>query len=719
MPDLPEGQWSAQLVGSWWPAPPTVLQSAAQHWSGQSETLSNAATDVKNLVTQLGVNQGVTADDVIGKHATLENKIKNAGLDSQVKSRETEKVASTIDGLRTRLTGIATSGNAKIDNILSKKGPLAEKLIEVNSVIFEANTAAMNASGDAMNGITASLNRILQELGIGGSAEEWLVARGAGNNPSRTQPLTEADLQSALSGKPGDGGREASSEHHATTPADGVPGTAGRDTKTPPVTPVSNQTPSGVPGTAGRDEPIPQGVPAASAAPLGAPTAPTGGGGTHLPGVGGGHMPGAGGIPGGVPGGVPGGLSPAALGNGLSPASLTKGFESGVQAGQPAAAGAQSLAGGAVHAVAPPPQPTAPPAAPHVIPTHAASGDGDFASSSHAAAASSAPTVSSSDHYTAPPTVLAAPMSAPAAPVGGAPAMPAGPLPAYGSDLRPMTAAPPVTAAPAGPVAGAPVAASPASSPSAGGLVSPVERSTPAAAAGAQANASTAAGAGVAAATAGAVAGDAAKRVGAQRDLQSKVDAVARQEPAIAWAVGLLDDDTTTLLTTDLAGGWIPPHVKLPAGITLLAPSARRRDISAADLLGPVTVAAAYQPHGYIADPGPGDPVLSGERARHGQYVDELGPTLVDAVKRSSGLPRIVMTVAVPAVRRTGVSDSEAAMLRAAIANVRRAVIGTYPEHKPELVANWMLLAAIEALISGHPELANYHVAWLGTQRVS
>lgn len=187
---------------------------------------------------------------------------------------------------------------------------------------------------------------------------------------------------------------------------------------------------------------------------------------------------------------------------------------------------------------------------------------------------------------------------------------------------------------------------------------------------------------------------------------------MARQEPAIAWAVGTLDDDTTTLLTTDLAGGWIPPHVKLPAGITLLAPAARRRDMSAVDLLGPVTVAAAYQPHGYIAAARPDDPALTGERARHGQYVDEFGPTLVDAVKRSSGLSRIVMTVAVPAVRRTGVTDSEAEMLRAEIANVRRAVIGAYPERKPDLVANWMLLAAIEALISGHQELANYHLAW-------
>ncbi|MCX8559227.1 DUF5632 domain-containing protein [Mycolicibacterium mucogenicum] len=703
MPDLPEGKWSALLVGPWWPAPPTALQSAAQHWTGQGEALSNAATDVKNLATQLGVNQGATADDVIGKHNTLENKVRNAGLDSLSKSRETEKVASAIDGLRTRLTGIAARGNTKIDNILSKKGPLAEKLIEVNNVIFEANTSAMNASGDAMNGITTSLNRILQELGIGGSAEEWLAAHGAGagGNPPRTQPLTEADLQNALSGKPGGGARDAStsSEHPAT--ADGVPGTAGRDTKAPPVTPVSNQTPSGAPGTAGRDEsPSPQGVPspAAPAVPLGAPT---GGGGTHLPGVGGGHVPGGG----GVPGGIPGGLSPAALGTGLSPASLSHSFESGLQAGQPAAAGAQSLAGGAVHAAAAPPQ------APLAAPTMASSGV-ESMPGGHAAPAA-VPAASSADHYSAPLTVMAAPIGAPAAPFSGVPAAPVGPLPAYGADIRPVAALPPVApTVSTGPVGGAPVAGSPVSSPAAGGgLVSPVAKSVPPPASAATGS-SVPAGA-LAAATAGAVAGDEAKRQAEETDLAAKVTVVARQEPALAWAAGLRDDETTTLLTTNLAGGWIPPHVRLPAGVTLLAPAARRKDISATDLLGAVTVSSAYNPPGYIAAPRPDDPLLTGERARHGPRVDELGPTLVEAITRRSGLPVWVQGAAKAAARGTGVYEID--QLRRELEDVRSATINAYRERKPnlpQLVGNWMLLASIEAIVDDHEDVAHYHMAW-------
>ncbi len=219
-------------------------------------------------------------------------------------------------------------------------------------------------------------------------------------------------------------------------------------------------------------------------------------------------------------------------------------------------------------------------------------------------------------------------------------------------------------AAPAGPVSGAPVAPSPGSSPSAGGpLVSPVERAAQGTAAGqAGAGSSTMAGASALSAATGATAGAASNRAVEQQRLQRIVDAVARQEPRLAWAAGLRDDGTTTLLVTDLAGGWIPPHVRLPAHVTLLESSARRRDASAVDLLGAIVVAAAYHPNAYVAEPATEEPPLTGDRLARSAapQLDELGPTLVEAVRRRDGLPRIAQAIATPAVRKTGVLDSEA-----------------------------------------------------------
>lgn len=211
-------------------------------------------------------------------------------------------------------------------------------------------------------------------------------------------------------------------------------------------------------------------------------------------------------------------------------------------------------------------------------------------------------------------------------------------------------------------------------------------------------------------ATAGAVSGRAAE----QQRLQRLVDAVARQEPRLSWAAGLRDDGTTTLLVTDLAGGWIPPHVRLPAHVTLLEPTARRHDANVVDLLGAITVAAAHHANTYVAEPGSEEPALSGDRPARSAAprVDELGPTLVEAVRRRDGLPRIAQAVAAPAVRKTGVLESEAEMLRECVAEIQHAVVAAYPNHDPAAVGDWMLLAAIEALIDGHEYLANYHLAW-------
>jgi hypothetical protein len=289
-------------------------------------------------------------------------------------------------------------------------------------------------------------------------------------------------------------------------------------------------------------------------------------------------------------------------------------------------------------------------------------------------------------------------------------------LPAYGSDLRPpVVAAPAMPTVPSVPVSGAPVAPSASTSPSAGGpLVSPVERAASVAAAGkAGVSGSAMAGSSALSATTGAAAGAAAGRAAEQQRLQRLVDAVARQEPRLSWAAGLRDDGTTNLVT-DVAGGWIPPHVRLPANVTLLEPTSRRRDASVVDLLGAVVAAAAHEPNAYIEEPGSDPPALTGGRTARSAApnVDELGPTLVEAVRRRDGLPRIAQAVAAPATRNTGVAQNEADLLRASVADIQSSVLSAYPHHDQAGVGDWMLLAAIEALIDGHEYLANYHMAW-------
>jgi hypothetical protein len=225
------------------------------------------------------------------------------------------------------------------------------------------------------------------------------------------------------------------------------------------------------------------------------------------------------------------------------------------------------------------------------------------------------------------------------------------------------------------------------------------------------ASAATPAGTSALSAATGAVAGDVSSRAAEQQRLQRLVDAVARQAPGLAWAAGQRDDGTT-LLVSNIGCGWIPPNVKIPVGVNrLLEPGLRRSDASVVDLLGAVTAAAVHTPNGFIAKPGPDDPALTGDRvARTGPEVDELGPTLVEAVRRRDGLPRIAQTLAQAATRGTGVAENEIEALQheqhAAYQKALR------DPHDLSGAADWMLVGAIGALIEGHESLAHYHLAW-------
>ena len=382
-------------------------------------------------------------------------------------------------------------------------------------------------------------------------------------------------------------------------------------------------------------------------------------------------------------------------------------------AGQPAANDAHKFGEGILNATGS----ASPAQAPVVSPVSApavASG-GESAAVEHASAASSAgsgtPVISTGGGAVpvAPAVVSGAPVSSPMAPVVGTAASPAGPLPAYGSDLRPTVVAAPSVSAPTAPVSGAPVAPSPSTSPSAGApLMSTVQR---AAAGQAATSAAAPAGASALSAATGAVAGDISSRATEQQRLQRLVDAVARQAPGLSWAAGLRDDGTT-LLVSSVGCGWIPPNVKIPVGVNrLLEPALRRSDAGVLDLLGTVTAAAAHKANGFVAKPGPDDPALTGDRlARTGHEVNELGPTLVDAVRRRDRLPRIAQTLAQAATKGTGFTDNEIDLLKTEQRSAYQKAMED--PHDLSRVTDWMLLAVIDALIEGHESVAHYHLAW-------
>ncbi len=99
-------------------------------------------------------------------------------------------------------------------------------------------------------------------------------------------------------------------------------------------------------------------------------------------------------------------------------------------------------------------------------------------------------------------------------------------------------------------------------------------------------------------------------------------------------------------------------------------------------------MAAAHHPHGYLSQPDPDTPALTGDRtARIAARIEELGPTLVETVRRHDTLPRIAQTVAVAATRNYGIPDNETDLLHHKVAEIRSAVLAASPDHNIATVA--------------------------------
>ncbi len=191
--------------------------------------------------------------------------------------------------------------------------------------------------------------------------------------------------------------------------------------------------------------------------------------------------------------------------------------------------------------------------------------------------------------------------------------------------------------------------------------------------------------------------------------LQRLLAFVVRQEPRLNWAVGD-HADGTTVLVTDLAHGWIPPGITLPAGVRLLEPGRRVGKVSA--LLGETTRIVTYTPGDSVGRPADFAATESSVRPRELPTVEDLGWELGPITHWRDGLPRMVYTLAKAAAAGTGVVEEEVDLLRVHLDTARYQLMLQYPDVEPALLLNCLLLAATEGLVTGDSISANYHFAW-------
>jgi hypothetical protein len=191
--------------------------------------------------------------------------------------------------------------------------------------------------------------------------------------------------------------------------------------------------------------------------------------------------------------------------------------------------------------------------------------------------------------------------------------------------------------------------------------------------------------------------------------LQRLLAFVVHQEPRLNWAVGDRPDGSTVIVT-DLAHGWIPPGITLPAGVRLLEPDQRTGRISA--LVGESRRTVTYTPGDSLGRLDDLAETKASAQPRELRAVDDPGWELSQATHWRDGLPRMVHTLAKAAAAGTGVAEEEIDLLRVHLDTARYQLLTQYPRVNPALLLNCLLLAATEAAVTGDSMSANYHLAW-------
>lgn len=737
MSDLPLGRWTSLLIGDHWPDMTSlnILVNSSSSRAAAADLWDEYADLMQSIRAGLLSGQsGHAAEQAQGLFSRGENSARRMAQSNAVKHEAYTSAQRAVLELREALASIAAHGNERIAQIEASKEPASSKLTQIADVIMDAHargnvqaacqgsnildaiemicvTSDMDTSprilartsgvvvdeifrmptkaavleqvastfyarqGDSLAGENKThadgipLDRNASNLTKGEFVESGLTDRSQAHQ-STTAPTAMAASTGEINPGPLRDSGSAQPTHVSAASRTAIKGEL-RTNESPPVAASINFGTSEIPRNfitepaSGRNTPPSQ--PSSAATHLSSRSAPAG---------------------------LTDPISP------LAPTDFAHSLSTSSQAGAPISTGAEAASPSGVHAAHQTPTHTSALAAAAVAPVNPMAASPEIAVAHAPIEPAAPPAVITAPQPTAPTVAPAPPPIAVATPTS-TPAV----LPAYGADLK--------APAPTVPAAASPTPATPISAPLSGsantlGQASVVRHQSSAPAATAAAPLTERA---VAATATGSITGAAAAQATAQERLNRLLTSVARQAPELGWAVGDRDDQTT-VLTTDLASGWIPPNIKIPRGVTVLEPAKRRGTL--AGMLGATTLTAVHTP-GQHVPPDNGDSPTFSTRPRRTADVEDLHWELTQATKWRDGLPRLAHTLARAIASGTGYLDSEVKILREALVEVANNASSSYPHTDADLIGNWQLLATIEALIEDEKTCANYHLAWFRT----
>jgi len=193
--DLPPGEWSALLVGDFWPGPDSLaVLTAAAAGRHRTEVQCEAYADHLRAIrhAQLAGQDGLAADTARSLFARGEDRVRATAERNGAKWQAYESARHQVAALRDDLRQLAVDGNSAIRRIQESAAPMPAKVGGIVDVIAETQTLARTKAADSAGNILTDVQRVLDTQDSGLSARTFAATHGI--NPGLPHPPAAESL---------------------------------------------------------------------------------------------------------------------------------------------------------------------------------------------------------------------------------------------------------------------------------------------------------------------------------------------------------------------------------------------------------------------------------------------------------------------------------------------------------------------------------------------
>ena len=190
--DLPPGEWSAMLIGGYWPSRGAldVLTVAAAGRLRSEEHLHGYADHLRSVSqAQLARQDGSTAEAARSLFARGEQRARATAERNAAKRKSYESAHDRVAALRDELSQLAADGNAAIRRIEESSAPLAAKVSSIVEVIADTQNLARTKTAESSGELLADVQRVLTAQGTEVSARAFAAMHGVDPAPPRPPAL--------------------------------------------------------------------------------------------------------------------------------------------------------------------------------------------------------------------------------------------------------------------------------------------------------------------------------------------------------------------------------------------------------------------------------------------------------------------------------------------------------------------------------------------------